>query len=55
MSYASAAELRVNPTGTVRNSGVYLNGKMIVCSAYNVNGNNYFIYNIQPLLGAVIF
>ena len=42
MSYANAAELRVNPTGTVKNSGVYLNGKMIVCSAYNINGNNYF-------------
>jgi len=42
MSYASAAELRVNPTGSVDYSHVFLDGKMIVCSAYNINGNNYF-------------
>ena len=30
------------PTGSVKESGVRLNGEMIICSAYNIGGANYF-------------
>ena len=42
MPAAHAAGVKALPTGSVRDSRVYLNGEMIVCSAYNIGGSNYF-------------